>query len=185
LFIAMFFSSFLLLAKIPVSFMPDILNRYAEVFVELEPGVAPEERTEIAFKMNEALEKTPDIADNIVLDDLNGLFAIINMTPEDEKTMEQNEVNEKILENLRAREDAYSIRSVAAAMAGAVSPPSELRASGGDLTTMHELAEDVVKGLAAFPDISSDAMHVGDTADEHIIQLAEQKMNDDQIAAPH
>lgn len=185
LFIAMFFSSFLLLAKIPVSFMPDILNRYAEVFVELEPGVAPEERTEIAFKMNEALEKTPDIADNIVLDDLNGLFAIINMTPEDEKTMEQNEVNEKILENFRALEDDYSIRSVGAAMDGAVNPPIELRVSGEDLTTMQEIGEDVVKELEAFPDISSVAMQVGDTADEYIIQLDEKKMNDDQIAAPH
>src|SRR5699024_6522812 len=135
LFIAMFFSSFLLLAKIPVSFMPDILNRYAEVFVELEPGVAPEERTEIALKMNEALEKTPDIADNIVLDDVNGLFAIINMTPEEEKTMEQNEVNEKVLENFRALEDDYPIRNVGAAMDGAVTPPIELRVSGEDLTT--------------------------------------------------
>src|SRR5699024_12403707 len=31
LFIVVFFSSFLLMAKIPMTFMPDILNRYAEV----------------------------------------------------------------------------------------------------------------------------------------------------------
>src|SRR5699024_10409618 len=35
-FFAMFISSFLLLSKVPMSVMPDILDRYAEVVIELD-----------------------------------------------------------------------------------------------------------------------------------------------------
>src|SRR5690625_4034121 len=72
LFIMMFFSSFLLLPKIPMTFMPDILNRYAEVVVELEPGVSSKEREEIALAMNDVLEDIPDVDHNVVLDNKIG-----------------------------------------------------------------------------------------------------------------
>ena len=130
LFIIIFFSSFLLLAKIPMTFMPDILNRYAEVIVEVEPGTTSEEIEEIALKMNEAFEQIPDVDNNVIIDNIDVILALVNMTPEEEKTMEQSEINEQILQELRALEDDYPIESVGAAMDGMMNPPIELRVSG-------------------------------------------------------
>ncbi len=185
LFIIMFFSSFLLLAKIPITFMPDILNRYAEVIVELEPGVSPEEREEIAMAMNNVLEEVPDIDNNVTIDNIDVMLSLINLTPEKDKTLEQSEVNEQILQNLRALEKKYPIKTVGAAMDGTVSPPIELRVSGNDLTTLQEIGTEVTAELEKLDSISSVTMQVSESAEEYVIQLHDKHLEEDGLSAPH
>src|SRR5699024_6194032 len=184
LFIIIFFSSFLLLAKIPMTFMPDILNRYAEVIVEVEPGTSSEEVEEIALKMNEALEQIPDVDNNVIIDNIDVILALVNMTPEEEKTMEQSDINEQILQELRALEDDYPIESVGAAMDGMVAPPIELRVSGENLNTLQEIGEDVTERLENMDYISSAKLQVGESADEYVIQLNKENMDEDRLTAP-
>lgn len=185
LFIVLFFSSFLLLTKIPMTFMPDILNRYAEVIVELETGVPSEERAEIAQKMNEALEDISDVDNNIILDNNDILFALINMTPEEEQTMEQSKVNDLILQKFRELEDDYPIESVGAAMEGTMQPPIELRVSGENLATLHDIGNDLTKKLESLEHISSVNMQVGESAEEYVVKLNEKNMNKDGLTAPY
>src|SRR5690625_4210182 len=185
LFIMMFFSSFLLLPKIPMTFMPDILNRYAEVIVEVEPGVSKEELEEIAIAMNEGLEEVPDIDNNVIIDNIDVMLAIINMTPEDDKTLEQEEINDLILEKFRDLEDEYPIKNVGAAMDGAVNPPIELRISGENLATLQDIGTEVIAKLEELDYITSANMQLGEVTDEYVIQLKDDNIEEDGLNAPY
>lgn len=183
--IIMFFSSFLLLAKIPTTFMPDILNRYAEVIIELEPGVSPKEREKIAIAMNEELEQLTDVDTNVIIDNIDVVLSLINLTPEEDKTMEQAEVNEQILDRFRTLEDNYPIKSVGAAMDGEVNPPIELKVSGKNLTTLQEIGDEVTDEIEKLEHISSVNMEVGESEKEYVIQLDDKKLEEDSLVAPH
>lgn len=185
LFILLFFSSFLLLAKIPMTLMPDILNRYAEVIVELEPGVSTDDRAEVALKMNEVLEEIPDVDNNVILDNAGVFIALINMTPEEEKTMEQHEINEQILEKFRVLETEFPVKSVGAAMDGTINPPIGLRVSGDNFTTLETIAKDVEVELEKLDYIKSVAVQNGESAEEFLIELNESNMKGDNITAPY
>ena len=185
LFIMMFFSSFLLLPKIPMTFMPDILNRYAEVVVELEPGVSSKEREEIALALNDVLEDIPDVDNNVVLDNMDAVLALIKLTPEEDKTMEQREINEQILQKFRTLEDNFPIKSVGAAMDGAANPAIELRVSGKELTTLQEIGTEVTAELEKLDSISTVKMEVGESAEEYVIQLNDKNMEEDGLIAPY
>ncbi|MEI3604344.1 efflux RND transporter permease subunit [Pseudogracilibacillus sp. SE30717A] len=185
LFILLFFSSFLLLAKIPMTLMPDILNRYAEVIVELEPGVSTDDRAEIALKMNEVLEEIPDVDNNVILDNTGAFIALINMTPEEEKTMDQDKINEQILDKFQALESDFPVKSVGAAMDGTINPPIGLRVSGENITTLQTIAEDVKEELEKLESIKSVMVQNGESAEEVLIELNESNMNEDNISAPH
>ncbi|MFD2130835.1 efflux RND transporter permease subunit [Pseudogracilibacillus auburnensis] len=185
LFIAMFISSFLLLAKVPMTFMPDIMNRYAEVIVELEPGVTPSERAEIAAKMNEQLETIPDVENNIIMDNMGVMFAIVHMTPAEEKTMEQNEVNEQILQKFRELERKYPVTNVGSAMDGMTSLPVEVQVSGENLQTLQHIGEKVTNELKQIDHVVSVKMQVGENTEEFSVQLNEKNMKDDEITASY
>ncbi len=185
LFIVLFFSSFLLLAKIPMTLMPDILNRYAEVIVELEPGVSTDNRAEIVLQMNEALKEIPDVDNNVILDNAGAFIALINMTPEEEKTMEQQEINEQILERFRALEADFPIENVGTSMEGTINPPIGLKVSGDNFNTLQAIAKDVEEELEKLDHIKSVTVQTVESADEFLIELNEKNMNEDSITAPY
>lgn len=185
LFIIMFFSSFLLIAKIPTTFMPDILNRYAEVIVELEPGVSPKEREEIAIAMNEELEAIQDVDTNVIIDNMDAMLSLINLTPEEEKTMEQHEINEQILTHFRMLEDDYPIKTVGSAMDGTVNPPIELKVSGKNLTTLQDIGEEVTTELEKLDHVAAVNLQASESTDEYVIQLNDKNMKEDDVYAPH
>src|SRR5699024_5443026 len=177
--ILMFFSSFLLLSKIPMTFMPDILNRYAEVIVEVEPGVTSEEREDIAIAMNEVLEEIPDVESNVIIDDLDMVLSLINLTPEEDKTMEQSEVNEQILHKFRTLEEDYPIKNVSAAMDGVADSPIELKVSGENLEKLEDIGREVKDDLEAIDHISSANIEVAKSAEEYTFQLNVADMEED------
>lgn len=185
LFIIMFFSSFLLLAKIPTTFMPDILNRYAEVIVELEAGVTSKEREEIAIAMNEELEAIQDVDTNVIIDNMDVMLSLINLTPEEEKTMEQQEINEQILTHFRNLENDYPIKTVGSAMDGTVDSPIELKVSGKNLTTLQDIGEEVTTELEKLDHVTAVNLQASESTEEYVIQLNNKNMKEDDVYAPH
>src|SRR5699024_9784313 len=177
--VLMFFSSFLLLSKIPMTFMPDILNRYAEVIVEVEPGVTSEEREDIAIAMNEVLEDIPDVEGNVIMDNLDVVLSLINLTPEEDKTTEQSEVNEQILHKFRTLEEDYPIKNVGAAMDGVADSPIELRVSGENFEKLEDIGEEVKDELETLYNISSANMEVAERAEEYTFELNVEDMEED------
>src|SRR5699024_171978 len=82
LFIIVFASSLLLITKIPMSVMPDIFDRYSEALVELEAGLTPEKRAEIAGAIHKELNTIDEVEQSTIIDETSLLAAIVNMTPE-------------------------------------------------------------------------------------------------------
>ncbi|MEB1809504.1 MAG: efflux RND transporter permease subunit [Bacillaceae bacterium] len=147
LFIMMFVGSLTLVSKVPMTIMPDVFNRYSEVVVQLESGTTPSEREEIALEMYDRLKGVSDLTNTIVIDNINSIYAIINMTPIEEATTEQSEVNEQILSALRVLEEQYPITSVGSAMNMGGGFPISLEINGEDLGQLEEISRDLIHEL--------------------------------------
>src|SRR5690625_270778 len=158
--------------------MPDILDRYAEVVIELDEGATAEKREELALKIDEELNNIPDIESTIVLDNLGLLYTVINMTDESEQTMEQREVNELILKKLRALEDDYPIKYVGSAIEGAAGFPIELRVYGEDFTVLNNIADEVKEDVENIDAISTVEVGRGETSQQSTLQFDEKKLNE-------
>lgn len=181
LFIIVFISSFLLLPKIPMSVMPDLHNRYAEIAIDLDTGVTPKEREAIAKEVNKQLETIQDVDNNIVMDSVDMLFVLINMTPEEEKTAEQDEVNEKILNKLRQLDNDFPIVNVGSMMDGVSSFPVQIEVSGDNFTELSKISKALEEDLKTIDGISFAQAEIQDTLEEETIVFDEKKMKDDHI----
>lgn len=144
LFFAIFVSSILLVTKIPMSVMPDVLNRYAEVMVQLESGLTPEEREEVAIKIHESISVIDDIESNLIMDNVGLFFLLINMTTEENVTLEQKEINERMLRAMRDLQEDYPIVSVGAAGFSGPSFPVVVEIQGEDLEMLTKISKDMM-----------------------------------------
>ncbi|RXJ00691.1 efflux RND transporter permease subunit [Anaerobacillus alkaliphilus] len=148
LFCIIFIGSLLLITKIPMTVMPDVLNRYAEVMVQLERGLTPSEREEIALKIHENISVIEDVESNLIMDNVGAFYLLVNMTPEENATMEQSEVNEAMYRAIRELETNYRIVSVGAAGFSGPSFPVALEIKGEDFETLSTISEDLIKELS-------------------------------------
>ncbi|GAE25476.1 acriflavine resistance protein [Halalkalibacter wakoensis JCM 9140] len=62
------------------------------------------------------MDEVADVTNTIIMDNVNMLYAIINMTKAEEATIDQKVVNEQILASLRELEDQFPIVTVGSAM---------------------------------------------------------------------
>ena len=181
-FLIIFVSSLLLTTKIPLTFMPDILNRYAEVAIELETGTSTAQREKTATKINEKLMEITDVENNIILDDTNSLFAFINMTSEKEKTMEQEDVNKEIMDSIRDLEREYPITNVASAMEGNMSSSIEIHIEGENLDILKTSGEKLANRLNELDSISSAEVQLGDQEKTYGIKVKEKALDDNNLS---
>src|SRR5699024_9400862 len=112
IFLLTFVGSFFLLFKIPITIMPDIMNLYAELFIDLETGVSAHDRDEMITKISETLEEIEDVESSYLIEDGTMFHMMINMTKDENITREQKAVNEEILSELRALTDEYPMKNV-------------------------------------------------------------------------
>ncbi|MDG5787196.1 efflux RND transporter permease subunit [Evansella sp. AB-P1] len=146
-FFIMLVSSLFLINKIPMTVMPDMFNRYAEIGITVEPGLSIEEKNTIVTRLNDTISTIDDIEDHYVVDNGNLLFAIVNMTKEDEITREQREINEELFRSLRELEDDYPINSVFNALDGGGGYPVQLTITGDSFDTLETIANDLMLEL--------------------------------------
>ncbi len=183
LFILIFASSLFLVTKIPMTIMPDVFNRYAELNVQLESGVTPSEREEIAQAISARLENIPDVSNNIILDNVGSMYAIVNMTPAEEATLEQKEVNEQILSSLRELEEHYPIMSIGSVMDGGGGFPITLEIQGEDFETLAKVGSNLSNELQEIEGIVSVKTTTEKMSEEQQITLKEQALEDDQLSS--
>ncbi|WP_100406078.1 efflux RND transporter permease subunit [Bacillus solitudinis] len=182
-FLLVFIGSLLLITKIPMTIMPDVFNRYAEISIQLESGVTPAEREDIAIAANKQLSAVPDVTNNIILDSVGAMYVLVNMTAEDEATLEQKEVNEQILSSLRKLENQYPIVSIGSAMDGGGGLPITLEVTGESFSILTDVASDLTKQLSDIEGIVSITTSTEKLSPEHDIVLNEQKMEEDQLSS--
>ncbi|WP_285615873.1 efflux RND transporter permease subunit [Pseudobacillus badius] len=176
LFFIMFAGSLSLAAKIPMTIMPDMFNRYTELMVNLETGLSPDEKEKVAQKMNEKLRSIEDVDSNYIMDNGGVFYAIINMTKGDQIKEDQKTVNEQILKSLRSLQKTVPIENVQSAMSGGGSSPVQINIKGEDLNELQAVADDFMKELHTIDGVTGATHSMNRTSNEQVIVLNEKEI---------
>ncbi|MFS0822855.1 efflux RND transporter permease subunit [Bacillus sp. 1P02SD] len=179
LFVLMLVGSLFLVTKIPMTIMPDMLNRYAELGVDLEPGLSVEEKQSVVNEINQRLQNVKDVETNYVMDNGSMLYIIINMTKGDHITVEQKEVNEKILDTLRNMQEDQPVLSVQSAMAGGGGFPVKVNIKGDSFEQLQMISNKFADELQNIDGISAITNSVERTSEEQIVLLKEKEMEEE------
>lgn len=164
-----------------MSFMPDIFDRYSEALIELEAGLTPEKRAEIAEAIHQELETIDEVEHNTIIDENSTLVTIVNMTPEKDAKREQQEINEEIFRKLRSLQDDYPILSVSSSLDEGGGFPVQLKVSGEDLQELHLIGEDLAKKLQQIDGVSFSMSEASQVSDEMHVVLNEHHIEEDQL----
>ncbi len=183
LFFLIFVGSIVLTTKVPITLMPDVYDRYAEVGIELETGLTPSERDEIVKAASERLEEVPDVVTSVFLDENPFIYVLINMTKDEEITTEQEEVNVAINEALRELEDEYPVKSVGMVMDAVGGAPIRLMVKGDDLGTLQEVGEGLVRELEEIDGLVNVTTSIGKTSEERLLVLDEGALEEDHLTS--
>jgi HAE1 family hydrophobic/amphiphilic exporter-1 len=180
LFVIMFVSSLLLITKVPMTVMPDVFNRYAEIMITLENGVTPAEKEEIAQDINQRLQQITDVKENFVLDQIEYLYLLINMTPAEEATVEQKEINEQIFNSLRELEDLYPVVAVTSSLEGEGGGyPVQLEVTGDNLGELKAIANELAEEVRGIDGIVGVTTTAEKELEEQLIVLKEDQVKND------
>ncbi|SFJ74583.1 hydrophobic/amphiphilic exporter-1, HAE1 family [Halobacillus dabanensis] len=178
LFVAMFAGSLLLVTKIPMTIMPDVFNRYAELMIDVEEGLSQEDKQEIVRAVHDELNKIDDVDSNYVMDNGGMMYTIINMTKGDKITTEQKEVNEQIFKSLRSLEEEHPINNVASVMEAGGSSPVQVNIKGESFEQLQDLAKSFKAELEKIDGIVASQTSIDHTIEEQIIVLDQKALNE-------
>ncbi|WP_216827876.1 efflux RND transporter permease subunit [Alkalihalobacterium elongatum] len=181
LFFIIFVGSLTLVSKVPMIIMPDVFNRYSEVMVQLESGTTPSEREEIALAIYDSLKGVPELTNTVVIDNVNSIYAIINMTPIEEATIEQSEINEQILSSIRTLEEKYPVTSVGSAMGMGGGFPISLEIKGDDFGELDQLSQNLINDLEQIDGLVGIKATGEKLLEEEEIVLKEKPIKDDNL----
>lgn len=177
-FILMFVGSMFLVFKIPMTIMPDMLNRFTEIIVDLETGIDSDEKNEVAMKISETLEGIEDVETSYIMDDGTSFYMLINMTKDDEITREQKEVNEEILRSLRELSEGYPINNVQGVMSISSGQPVQIQIKGEDYDQLQSLAKTVTQELNEIEGIVGITNSIERTSVEKVVEMDKEEMED-------
>lgn len=183
LFIVIFGSSLALTTKVPMTVLPDMLNRYSEVMIQLENGVSAEEREEIIEAFYEKLDYVDDLESSIVMDDPEMIFALINMTKGEDVSVEQDDVNEQIFTALRELEEEYPVSQTGGMATAPSHTPVQLRVKGDNLDELKTITEDFQKELGNIEGVTNSTSSMAAAIEEQRIVLKEDEIEEDGLTA--
>src|SRR5699024_3385798 len=178
IFLLTFAGSFFLLFKIPMTIMPDMMNRYAELFIDLETGVSAHDRDEMIAKISETLEEIEDVESSYLIEDGTMFHMMINMTKDENITREQKAVNEEILSELRALIDEYPMKNVQNALSVSAGQPVQIQVKGEDYDQLQTLAENITNELEEVDGLVGMTNSIERTSIEKVIELDHEAMED-------
>ncbi|MGM0902257.1 MAG: efflux RND transporter permease subunit [Bacillota bacterium] len=176
IFIIILAGSFMLVTKIPMTIMPDVFNRYAELMVDLETGITLEEKETVVQEITNTLSNIKDIESSYVMDNGGMFYTIINMTKGDDITREQKEINEEIFKSLRALEESHPIESVQSAMTGGGGYPVQVNIKGEHFEDLQTLSAEFIEDLKEIEGIVGVNSSMDRTSTEQMISLKEQEI---------
>ncbi|RSL30081.1 efflux RND transporter permease subunit [Salibacterium salarium] len=144
LFFLVFLASLSLTFFTPVTVLPDFYDRQAEFYVGLEQQTTLEDRERVAESMSQFLSETEDIEGyNTRNFGQNQMYLYVKMTPEEEATVSQNEINSVIHDELQEMSKDHPITA-----SGSVTYPIQISIKGDDLDELRGLADGLGAELA-------------------------------------
>ncbi|MBM7660973.1 HAE1 family hydrophobic/amphiphilic exporter-1 [Bacillus mesophilus] len=178
IFILMFVSSLAFVTKIPMTIMPDVLNRYQELMVTVETGLSTEEKEKVVSEINKILSSIQDVESNYLMDNGNMFYTVINMTKGDDITREQKEVNEEIFSSLRKLQDTLPIQNVASPMSAGGGSPVQVNIKGEDFKELQTIGQDFITELEKIDGIVGVANSIERTSVQEVIEIDEAAIED-------
>ncbi|MBS4198391.1 efflux RND transporter permease subunit [Bacillus sp. FJAT-49732] len=175
-FILMFVGSLFLVNKIPTNIMPDMLNRYSELMITLEPGLSNKDKEEIVHKINDKLQSIEDVETNYVMDNGGMFYTIINMTKGDDIVLPQKEVNEQIMSSLRDLRETSPIDHVQSAMDEGGGSPVQVNIKGESFEQLQQISNDFMNELESIEGIVDSKSSMKRTSQAQVIQLKEKEI---------
>ncbi|MFC0471293.1 efflux RND transporter permease subunit [Halalkalibacter kiskunsagensis] len=183
LFLLMFVGSLLLITKIPMTIMPDVFNRYAEIVVNLETGLTPEDKEDLVEKMDKTLSSIQDVETSYVMDNGVVFYTIINMTKGSDITRDQKEVNEEIFRALRELEETEPIVNIQGVMEAGGGHPVQINMKGESFEELQTLATDFTSELQNIKGIVGISHSMERSSVEEMIELNEIEMENAGLTA--
>jgi multidrug efflux pump subunit AcrB len=174
IFFLMFAGSLTLVTKIPMTIMPDMFNRYTELMVNLETGLSPEDKEDIAQGINQKLQSIEDVESNYVMDEGGMFYTIINMTKGDDITREQKDVNEDIMKELRSLTDSLPVKTVQSAMSAGGGSRVQVNITGEEFAELQKLSGDFSEKLEKIDGIVGVTNSMERTSKEQVVVLKEE-----------
>ncbi|MBU9714205.1 efflux RND transporter permease subunit [Evansella tamaricis] len=178
IFFLMFGSSLFLVNKIPMAILPDMLNRYAEIGVNVDAGMSVEEKDAFVTDIHESLSGIQDVESNFIMDNGNLFYVIVNMTKEDAITRDQKEVNEEMFSALRALDEKYPVNGVFSAMEGGGGYPVQVNIKGENFEQLQTIAADFIEELNSIEGIVGTNNSIERTSTEEMIVFKEDEIED-------
>jgi multidrug efflux pump subunit AcrB len=167
LFILVAASSLLLTFAVPVTLVPDFYNRQAEFYVGLEQNTTPEERERVAQGISDFLTDTPDVEGyNVRKLDRNRMYIYVKMTPEEQATKSQDEINQSIHENLKRMSDEYPVTS-----SGSVTYPIQISIKGLEFNQIQSITENVITELSKIDGVQGLTSTLENSQEEKIVRV--------------
>ncbi|RKL67477.1 acriflavin resistance protein [Salipaludibacillus neizhouensis] len=182
LFLVILASSLFLTAKVPVTLMPDIFNRYTELTVDLETGLSAEEREDIADAIHFQLEDLQDVDSYIVMDNIDNFYVLVNLTKDNEITVSQDKVVSKVISSIRELEDETPISNVLSMMDTGGQQSIQMEVVGEDFEELQLLAEDVQNDLKTVEGVTNVVTSFKNSQETKRIVLDEDQLKNDGIS---
>ncbi|UTR09094.1 efflux RND transporter permease subunit [Evansella sp. LMS18] len=179
MFFLVFGASVALTAKVPITLMPDVYDRYFETGVAFEDGLTPSEREEIVKAAHEKLSSIPDVETTIFIDDPQYLLTLVNMTKGDDITTPQEEVNTAINEALRELEEEYPVAGSGMIMGPMGGAPVQLMVKGDSLAEIEELSGKLTTELREVEGLVNVGTSVENTTEELQFVFDEKTLEED------
>lgn len=176
IFVGMLVGSLLLVSRIPITIMPDMLNRYAEIMVNVETGLSVEEENRLIDKINKTLAKIDDVETNYIMDNGSMYYVLINMTKGEDITREQKEINDEIFSSLRELKGDYPVESVVSSMNGGGGYPVQVNISGENFAELQKTAYSFIAELENIEGIVGVTNSIERTSTEQLIELNESEI---------
>ncbi|MFB5661097.1 efflux RND transporter permease subunit [Alteribacillus sp. HJP-4] len=183
-FAIIFAGSLFFVQKIPMTIMPDMFNRYAELMVDLETGISPEDKEEIVAEMTSSLDEVKDVESSYVIDNGGMFYTIINMTKDDDITTDQDEVNDEIFRSLRALEENYPVENVQDVMSGGGGYPVQVNVEGDSFEELQSISDDFTNELESIDGIVGVTNSMERSSIEQIVELDENEIEDAGLSQP-
>ncbi|MDV2581350.1 efflux RND transporter permease subunit [Alkalibacillus haloalkaliphilus] len=179
IFILMFVGSLFLVTRVPITIMPDMMDRYAELIIDIEPGLSEEEQDELVQQIHESLSPIQDVESNYVMEYGSMYFVMINMTKDEEITRQQGEVNEEISSTLRALSDSQPINNVQDMMSGGGgAQPVQVNLKGDEFDQLLTISDDFINELEQIDGVVDASSSIDRTSIEEVIELNEDAILD-------
>ncbi|KAB8129527.1 efflux RND transporter permease subunit [Gracilibacillus oryzae] len=175
-FTIIFACSLLLITKIPMTIMPDVYNRYAEVMIELEPGLTKYEKENIIAAVDHSLKSIQDIENNYILDESGIIYSIINMTKGESITRDQAEVNEDIIRSLNTLKNSLPITNIQGSTSTGGTSSIELLVKGEDFEQIEGTAAELMEELTMLDGVLDVSNSMERTSTQEVITINESSL---------